>query len=80
MTYSRRILLCCALCLFAISTSSADDVDDYVKSVMQQRHIPAASIAVVKDGVLVKAAACGIANMEHNIPARSEMVFKIGSV
>ena len=80
MKYTRQILLCWALVLFTLSPATADDIDDYVKSVMQQRHIPATSIAVVKDGVLVKAAAYGVANMEHNIAARPEMVFKIGSV
>jgi CubicO group peptidase (beta-lactamase class C family) len=58
----------------------ANDVDDYVKSIMQQRHIPAASIAVIKDGVLVKAAGYGLADMEHNVPAGPETVYKIGSL
>jgi D-alanyl-D-alanine carboxypeptidase len=68
------------LILVAAATALADDLDDFVKSVMQQRHIPAASIAVVKDGVVVKTAAYGLANMELQVTAQPETVFKIGSV
>ena len=51
-------LLCSlVLALLFITSAHADDVDDFVKSVMQQRHIPAASIVVVKDGILIKAGA-----------------------
>ena len=70
-------------CLFIVLTAiplQADDVDDYVKAVMQQRHIPAASVAVIKDGVLIKAAGYGLADMEHGVPANSETVYKIGSL
>lgn len=67
------------LVLLCAANLRADDVDDFVKSVMQQRHIPAISIAVVKDGVLVKAAGYGLANIEHNIAARPDTVYKIGS-
>ncbi len=46
---------------------------------MQLRHIPAVSIAVIKDGLLLKAEGYGIADMEHDVPARVDTVFKIGS-
>ena len=73
-------LLCSlVLALLFITSAHADDVDDFVKSVMQQRHIPAASIVVVKDGILIKAAAYGLANIELNSPARTDTVYKIGS-
>ena len=68
MTEKRRntLLLACLLIVVTAVRLHADDVDDYVKAVMQQRHIPAASIAVIKDGVLVKTAGYGLADMEHN--------------
>ena len=47
---------------------------------MEQRHIPAVSFAVVKDGVLIRTGAYGTADLEHDIPARANTVFKIGSV
>jgi CubicO group peptidase (beta-lactamase class C family) len=70
------------IALLVVSSGSvlADDVDDFVKAQMQLRHIPAVSIAVVKDGVLVKTAAYGMADIENNVPARAETVYKIGSL
>jgi CubicO group peptidase (beta-lactamase class C family) len=58
----------------------ADKVDDYVRAQMQERHIPGAAIAVVKDGRIVKAEGYGLANVELNVPATKETVFEIGSV
>jgi D-alanyl-D-alanine carboxypeptidase len=75
----RRILLAFILLLGTALFSYADDVDDWVKSQMQLRHVPAVSIAVIKDGVLVKAEGYGVADLEHNIPAQAETIFKIGS-
>jgi CubicO group peptidase (beta-lactamase class C family) len=66
--------------LAAIGTARADQVDDYVKAAMLKQHIPGVSIAVVKDGKIIKAEGYGLANVELNVPARGDTVFKIGSV
>ena len=67
--------------LFVVTvTAQADKVDDYVKAEMQRQHIPGISIAVIKDGKIIKAEGYGLANVELNVPARPETVFKIGSV
>jgi len=58
----------------------ADDVDDWVKSQMQARHVPAVTIAVIRNGAVVKTASYGIADMENDVPTRIDSVFKIGSV
>ena len=77
----RKTHFLCSVVLILATAARAhgDDVDDFVKKIMQQRHIPAISIAVVKDGVVVKTAGYGLANMEHNVPARPDTVYKIGS-
>src|SRR5262245_553007 len=75
-----RFLFLVVLILVAANTAFADDIDDFVKALIQQRHIPAVSVAVIKDGVVVKTAAYGLANMEHQVPAQADTVFKIGSV
>ena len=72
--------VCLAVFLACPVSSYADEVDDFVKRVMDQRHIPAAAIAVVRDGVVVRTAAYGLANIEHRIRARTDTVFKVGSV
>jgi D-alanyl-D-alanine carboxypeptidase len=58
----------------------ADNVDDYVKAEMQKQRIPGLSLAVVKEGKVIKAEGYGLANVELNVPARPETVYKIASV
>jgi len=67
------------LILAAAVHARADEIDDYLKQVLEAQHIPAASIAVIKDGTIVKAQGYGLANIEHNIAARPDTVYKIGS-
>jgi len=55
-------------------------VDDYVKERMRELHIPGLSIAVVKEGQIVKASGYGMANVETNSPATPETVYKTASL
>jgi CubicO group peptidase (beta-lactamase class C family) len=66
--------------LLQTSAVRADKVDDYIKAEMQKQRIPGLSLAVVKEGKVIKAEGYGLANVEHNIPARPETVYKIASV
>src|SRR5215471_16177 len=68
--------------LLSLQTAAvrADKVDDYVKAQMQKQRIPGLSLAVVKEGKVIKAEGYGLANVEHNVPARPETVYKIASV
>src|SRR6516165_7730171 len=58
----------------------ADDVDDHLLTEMKSRGIPGLSLAVVKDGRLVKSAGYGLANIETATPAKPETVYKIASI
>lgn len=79
--YSRRIpFFALVLLLAAITTLRADEVDDRVKAEMQKQHIPGLSLVVVRDGKIIKAQGYGLANVELNVPATAETVYKIGSV
>ena len=79
MKRRHHLVVSLVLILAASLPVRADDVDDFVRALMEQRHIPAISIAVIKDGVLMKAAGYGLADMEHNVAARPDTVYKIGS-
>lgn len=68
------------LLLVALVSVRADNVDDYVKAEMQKQRITGLSLAVIKDGKIIKAEGYGLANVELNVPARPETVYKIGSV
>jgi D-alanyl-D-alanine carboxypeptidase len=78
----RAHLIVSSLALILVTAISvhADEVDDYLKTAMASMHIPGASIAVIKDGSLIKAEAYGLADLENGIPARTDTVYKIGSV
>jgi len=57
----------------------ADDVDQYVKSEMRDRHIPGLQLAVVKGGKIVKLKSYGLAELPHAIPVTRLSVFSINS-
>lgn len=60
--------------------ATADEVDRIVREEMARQHIPGASIAVLRDGRIVKVQGYGVANLELNTPANAESVYRIGSV
>lgn len=68
------------LLLVTVIALRADETDDLVKAEMQKQHIPALSLAVIRDGKIIKAKGYGLANVELNVPATAETVYKIGSV
>ena len=80
MTSKRHSFFGLLLILTAAVAVRADKVDDYLKAEMLKQHIPGVSLAVVKDGKIIKSEGYGLANLELNVPARPETVFKIGSV
>lgn len=66
-------------CAFTLNIF-ADAVDDRVRSIMEERHIPGAAIAVIKGGKIIKIKGYGVATLEFNVPVTTETVFEIGSV
>lgn len=62
------------------AAAGADAVDDFVRAQMERQKIPGLSLAVCRDGNLVKAQGYGLANVEHKVPAKPETVFQSGSV
>src|SRR5262245_61663762 len=79
--FIKRTLLFAIVLLGAAAVAArADKVDDYVKAEMQKQHVPGLSLAVIKDGKVIKVEGYGLANVELNVPASPESVYKIGSV
>lgn len=52
-----------------------DPVDDYVVSEMRARRIPGLSVAVLRDGQVIKKAAYGWASIEFRVPATTETLY-----
>jgi D-alanyl-D-alanine carboxypeptidase len=80
MYRKRTVFFALVLLLAAAVALRADEIDDHVKAEMQKQRIPGLSLAVVKDGKIVKAEGYGLANVELNVPATAQTVYKIGSV
>lgn len=66
--------------LLLTTFARADEVDNFVRAQLAERHIPGAAIAVIKNGRVVKTGGYGLASVEFNVPATKETVFEIGSV
>lgn len=59
---------------------TVDSVDSFIRQEMKKQAIQGLSMAVVRDGKVIKAQGYGLANVEWQQPATAETVYKIGSV
>jgi CubicO group peptidase (beta-lactamase class C family) len=59
---------------------ATDSLDAFLIAKMQQRHIPAMQVAIVRGGRIIKDTTYGIANLEYNIKATNETIFSINSI
>jgi CubicO group peptidase (beta-lactamase class C family) len=59
---------------------AADEMDEYVQAEMKRQRIPGLSLAVSREGRLLKAQGYGLANVELQVAARPETVYQSGSV
>jgi len=70
--------------LFAVVAAPAlaqsQSVDEYVAAELERQKIPGLSIAVVREGEIVKAQGYGYANVEHEAAATAQTVYQSGSV
>ena len=64
-------LLCLAFPAIAAAAQS-DAIDDYVRAEMDRRHIPGLSLAVVRNGTVVKLGHYGLADVELNVPVTDD--------
>jgi D-alanyl-D-alanine carboxypeptidase len=58
----------------------ADSVDDFINAELRRQNVPALSLAVVKDGVVVKRSGYGFADLTRQVPATADTAYKIGSI
>ena len=73
-------LVAVVLLLTVPAAALADPVDDFVQKQLAASRVPGLSLAVIKDGKVVKVAGYGFADLERRIPAQPDTVYKIGSV
>ena len=68
------------LSLIAPAAARADQADDYIKRQMAAFHLPGLSLAVVKNGQVMKAQGYGLADIQRRIPMTTQTGLKICSV
>lgn len=78
------MMLCVLAGLLVLSGSSANastnKVDAYIAARMSELHLPGLSLAVVRDGKIVKLRGYGSANLELGVPVTVATRFEIGSI
>jgi CubicO group peptidase (beta-lactamase class C family) len=75
-------MFCCTLPTTRADQMSAyqTKVDTYMQAEMAKRHIPGASVAVVRNGKVILAKGYGMADVEHSVPASADTVYELGSI
>ena len=79
MRYRPLVILTIFLIISLPTLAQADNVDDFIHTEMQRRHIPGLTFAVIQDGKVVKEKAYGLANVELNVPATTDTLYQIAS-
>lgn len=74
-----RMFLYGALLLASCMPAHTNPVDVYLEARLKSLHIPGASLAVVRNGRVVKARGYGLASLELGAPATENTVYEIGS-
>lgn len=58
----------------------ADDLDDFIGKLLQRRHVPGLSLAIIEDGKIIKARAYGFTDQTHSTPMTTQTLFQAGSI
>lgn len=78
-----NVKLCAIAVVVSLLTAPmmrADDIDDYLKAQMRWERIPGLSIAVARDGQILRAGGYGFSNLETGAQAGADTVYKMGSL
>ncbi|HTO96641.1 MAG TPA: serine hydrolase domain-containing protein [Myxococcales bacterium] len=76
----RPAVLACSLALASpLLAARADEIDSYLEPRLRSLHIPGATLAVVREGRIVKVRGYGLANLELGVPAGERTVYELGS-
>lgn len=76
----KRLMAALALALGAWQLQAGDAVDYLVQKDLREHPIPGLALEVLRNGVAIKTAAYGLANLEWKIPTTTDTVFEIGSM
>ena len=77
------VALCACLPLFAQEPEPAPSLEARVDAVFSRwnsTNSPGCAVSVVKDGTIVYTQGYGMANLDHDVPIRTDTVFHVASV
>ena len=66
--------------LGSAALAHADPTDDFIKEQLDQFELPGLSLAVIRNGQIIKSQGYGFADKDRKIPATPETIYRIGSV
>jgi CubicO group peptidase (beta-lactamase class C family) len=72
--------MCCSQVVAQLTSSQTKAVDALVRSYISEHHVPGLSIAVVQDGRVVLTQGYGLADIENNVQASADTVYRIASL
>jgi D-alanyl-D-alanine carboxypeptidase len=76
----QRLTIAAIAITITAAAARADQVDVFVTTQLNERHIPGAAVAVIRNGKVVKIKGYGVASLEFSVPVTTDTVFEIGSV
>lgn len=75
-----RFLFSCLFLAITFYSVRANQLDKSIDQEIQKRKIPGLSVAVIKDGKVIRATGYGFANLELRVSATKDTVYEIGSI
>ena len=69
----RRSLIAALCAAMVVPTAAAESIDEFVRSQMTSRQLPGLSLAVVRNGRIVKSQGYGVASLELRAPATARL-------
>lgn len=73
-------VLAILLALVVAVAAQTEQTDEFIKAEMQRQNIPGLSLAVVKDGKIIKAQGYGFADIRRKVLVEPDTIFRIASV
>jgi CubicO group peptidase (beta-lactamase class C family) len=80
MNRAQAFILAVLLPIFVPTLAKGDKIDTYIRTEIKKRQIPGLSLAVIKNGRVIKKRAYGRASVELNVPVTSNTVYQLWSL
>ncbi len=80
MKHQSKLLLFFLLLTLSFVIVRADSLDDFINQQIKERKIPGLSLAIIRDGKVIRATGYGFSDLENRVSATPDTVYEIGSI